>query len=380
MINTTNNASELNKKELGRYARHLSLPEIGLSGQKRLKSSSVLCIGSGGLGSPLLIYLAAAGVGRIGIVDFDLVESSNLQRQVIHGEQWIGKSKTNSARSRILEINPFCKIDIFETLLTQDNGLKIIEQFDLICDCTDNFTSRYLINDACVILNKPNIYGSIAGFQGQATVFNLTPESPNLRDLMPSPPPEELIPSCSEGGVLGVLPGIIGLIQATEVIKIITGAGITLDKRLLIFDALHMKFKELTLKKQSNTSNTLDILNSFNQTKSEDKSMLIKSISIKDLKIALNQNPEHSIIIDVRKENEHKSNSIDGAKLIPLDDIKNGLCIKELKLISKNKLIYVYCQSGQRSAIAISELSKYKISAINISGGFNAWKSEQEKA
>ena len=379
MKNKTSNASELNKNELERYSRHLSLPEIGLSGQRCLKASSVLCVGSGGLGSPLLIYLAASGVGRIGIVDYDLVESSNLQRQIIHGEKWIGKSKTSSAKSRVLELNPFCKVDIFETLLTKDNGLEIISKFDLICDCTDNFTSRYLINDACVILNKPNIYGSIAGFQGQATVFNLNPDSPNLRDLIPTPPPEELIPSCAEGGVLGVLPGIIGLIQATEVIKIITGKGITLDKRLLIFDALKMKFKELTLNKQISTFDKSKMLENFNRNNTEDKSFSMKSISIKDLKIELNKNPDCSIVIDVREEYEYKLDSINGAKLIPLDDIKSGKSIAELNSISKEKVIYVYCQSGKRSAKAIAELKKYKIQGINISGGLKAWKSELEE-
>ena len=211
---------DLNPDELARYARHLTLPEVGISGQKRLKASSVLCIGSGGLGSPLLIYLAAAGVGRIGIVDSDLVENSNLQRQVIHSTKWVGKPKTTSARERILKLNPYCQVNSYETPLTSINALQIIKPFDLVCDCTDNFPSRYLINDACVILGKPNIYGSVSKFEGQVTVFNLTLNSPNYRDLVPEPPPIDLIPSCEEGGVLGVLPGIIGIIHATEVIKI----------------------------------------------------------------------------------------------------------------------------------------------------------------
>ena len=379
MNSPENNKSHLSPSELSRYARHIALPEIGIEGQKLLKSSSVVCIGSGGLGSPLLIYLAAAGVGNIGIVDFDLVESSNLQRQIIHGDQWIGKAKTTSARSRILEINPFCQVDIFETLLTESNALQIIEPFDLVCDCTDNFTSRYLINDACVILKKPNIYGSIAGFNGQATVFNLKEDSPNLRDLLPSPPPEDLIPSCAEGGVIGVLPGIIGLIQAAEVIKIITKTGSSLDKRLLVFDALKMKFKELRLSKQTSSKDQSNIFFSkCNRKKSEAQYYPVNSISIKNLKIALNKKPDSSILIDVREPSEYKLKSINGAKSMPLNDIENGKLIREIESISKEKTIYLYCQSGKRSVKAIAELSKYKIQGINVSGGLNAWESESE--
>ncbi|MCP4972962.1 MAG: molybdopterin-synthase adenylyltransferase MoeB, partial [Prochlorococcus sp.] len=238
---------DLSPEELARFSRHLSLPEVGMAGQKRLKAAAVLCVGSGGLGSPLLLYLAAAGVGRIGIVDFDLVDVSNLQRQVIHGTSWVGQPKTSSARSRILEINPHCQVDVFETALTSDNALEIIRPYDLVCDGTDNFPSRYLVNDACVILGKPNVYGSIHRFEGQASVFNLNSDSPNYRDLVPEPPPPGLVPSCAEGGVMGVLPGLIGLIQATEAIKIITDIGSPLDGRLLLVDALSMSFKELRL-------------------------------------------------------------------------------------------------------------------------------------
>ncbi|MFL0737587.1 MAG: molybdopterin-synthase adenylyltransferase MoeB, partial [Prochlorococcus sp.] len=229
---------DLNPDEVARFSRHLILPEVGITGQKRLKKASVLCVGTGGLGSPLLLYMAAAGVGHIGIVDFDVVELSNLQRQVIHGTSWVGQLKTGSARARILEINPNCQVDVYEKALTSDNALEIIQPYDIVCDCTDNFPSRYLVNDACVLLGKPNIYGSIHRFEGQATVFNLDAQSPNYRDLVPEPPPAGLVPSCVEGGVMGVLPGLIGLIQATEVIKIITGIGTTLSGRLLIVDAL----------------------------------------------------------------------------------------------------------------------------------------------
>ena len=232
------NVVNLNCEEIARYARHISLPEIGFKGQEKLKQSSVACIGTGGLGSPLLIYLAAAGVGRIGIVDFDVVEHSNLQRQIIHSTSSIGLLKTDSAKQHILKINPSCQVDLFNQKITSGNALEILKTYDVICDCSDNFPTRYLINDACLILKKPNIYGSIARFEGQASVFNLKEDSPNYRDLIPIPPPRELIPSCSEAGVLGVLPGIIGTIQATEVIKIIANIGYPLDGRLLIFLSL----------------------------------------------------------------------------------------------------------------------------------------------
>jgi molybdopterin/thiamine biosynthesis adenylyltransferase len=200
----------LSPDEVARFSRHLILPEVGMEGQKRLKAASVLCVGTGGLGSPLLLYLAAAGVGRLGIVDFDVVDHSNLQRQVIHGTSWVGKPKIESAKARILEINPHCQVDLYETALTSENALEIIAGYDLVCDGTDNFPTRYLVNDACVLLGKPNVYGSIFRFEGQATVFNLKAESPNYRDLFPEPPPPGMVPSCAEGGVVGVLPGIIG--------------------------------------------------------------------------------------------------------------------------------------------------------------------------
>ena len=249
------NEANLNLDELARYARHISLPEIGITGQKKLKTSSVACIGTGGLGSPLLIYLAAAGIGRIGIVDFDVVEYSNLQRQIIHTTNSIGLLKTDSAKQHILKINPSCQVDLFNQKLTSGNALEILRTYDVICDCSDNFPTRYLINDACIILKKPNIYGSIARFEGQVSVFNLKEDSPNYRDLIPTPPPQELIPSCSEAGVMGILPGIIGTIQAAEAIKIITNIGFPLNGRILIFNALTMSFKELTLKSSPENRN-----------------------------------------------------------------------------------------------------------------------------
>lgn len=239
---------ELTHEEVARYSRHLILDEVGIEGQRKLKGSSVLCIGTGGLGSPLLMYLAAAGVGRIGIVDFDVVDASNLQRQVIHGTAAIGMPKVRSAEARIHDINPNIQVDVYEEPLSSENALRILEPYDVVVDGTDNFPTRYLVNDACVMLGKPNVYGSIFKFEGQASVFNYG-DGPNYRDLYPEPPPPGLVPSCAEGGVLGILPGVIGCIQATETIKILLGKGTTLSGRLLLYDALHMKFRELKLRR-----------------------------------------------------------------------------------------------------------------------------------
>ncbi|MEE2751010.1 MAG: molybdopterin-synthase adenylyltransferase MoeB, partial [Myxococcota bacterium] len=239
---------ELSNAEIARYSRHLILDEVGLDGQRRLKGSSVLCVGTGGLGSPLLMYLAAAGVGRIGIVDFDVVDESNLQRQVLHGSSTVGQPKVKSAEGRLKDINPFLQLDLFEEPLTSENALRILEPYDVVVDGTDNFPTRYLVNDACVILGKPNVYGSIFKFEGQATVFNYE-GGPNYRDLYPEPPPPGLVPSCAEGGVLGILPGVIGCIQANETIKILLGVGTSLSGRLLLYDALNMKFRELKLRR-----------------------------------------------------------------------------------------------------------------------------------
>ncbi len=373
---------ELSQEELSRYARHLSLPEIGVKGQKLLKASSVLCVGSGGLGSPVLLYLAAAGVGHLGIVDFDLVEDSNLQRQVLHRMSWLNKPKTDSARESIKEINPHCEVETFETLLNRDNALEIIQAFDIVCDCTDNFPSRYLINDACVILNKPNVYGSIANFEGQATVFNLDKESPNYRDLVPQPPPPGLLPSCAEGGVLGVLPGIIGLIQATEAIKIITGIGQPLNGRLLVFNALKMTFRELTLKQNMNKERIDGLIDYDDFCSANDsfgcnnKSSGIENISVQELKKILDDSPEKIILIDVRSDNEYLINSIKYSHLIPLNSIESGESIGRIKKMVSGKKLYVYCKSGQRSLKALAILNKNNIKGVNVSGGINAWTAE----
>ena len=375
------NEAILSSEEISRYARHISLPEIGIEGQKKLKASSIGCIGTGGLGSPLLIYLAAAGVGRIGIVDFDVVECSNLQRQIIHTTDSIGRFKTSSAKDHIHKINPSCQVDLFNQKITSSNALEILKTYDLICDCSDNFPTRYLINDACIILKKPNIYGSIARFEGQVSVFNLKEDSPNYRDLIPSPPPLELIPSCSEAGVMGILPGIIGTIQATEAIKIITNIGSPLNGRLLIFNALKMSFKELTLKSNLENKNIKRLIDYENfcseiKVKNEVNSDTI-GISIKKLKLLLSQSSKQVLLIDVRTQIEHDQCSISGARLIPLSSIESGEAINEIKTFAAQKDLYIFCKSGKRSLLAIKHLKRFGISGINIEGGIEAWNKEK---
>ena len=367
------------KEEANRYARHISLSEVGLSGQRKLKESSILCIGCGGLGSPVLLYLACAGVGTIGIVDCDYVEDSNLQRQIIYGTSQIGKLKVDSARERINEINPFCQINTYNTLLTNENALDIIKQYDLVCDCTDNFPSRYLINDACYLLGKPSIYGAVAKFEGQVSVFNLDKSSPNYRDLLPNPPPKGVLPSCAEGGVMGVLPGIIGLMQATEVIKIITKIGEPLSGRLLIFNALKMEFKELSLKRNTNKYVIKELID-YDYFCSEDSLIIkedkledTKNISVKELKNIIEQSPETAIIIDVRKKNEYETGCISNSLSVPLNEMESRANIEEIKKYIHKKNLYLYCKSGKRSLEAIRLLKKHDIEGINVIGGFDAW-------
>ena len=375
------NEANLSSEEIARYARHISLPEIGIKGQEKLKTSSVACIGTGGLGSPLLIYLAAAGIGRIGIIDFDVVEYSNLQRQIIHTTDSIGLLKTDSAKQHIRKINPSCRVDLFNQKLTSSNALEILKAYDVICDCSDNFPTRYLINDACLILNKPNIYGSIAIFEGQVSVFNLKKDSPNYRDLIPTPPPQELIPSCSEAGVMGILPGIIGTIQAAEAIKIITNIGYPLNGRILIFNALKMQFKELTLKSNPENKNIhklIDYKSFCSEVKVKDEVECdIESISIKELKVLLSQSSKEMLLIDVRNQNEYNQSSIKGSLLIPLSSIESGKAIDEIKILTAKKNLYVFCKSGKRSLLALKHLNKFGIRGINILGGIDAWNSEK---
>ena len=373
---------ELSPDEIARFSRHLILPEVGMEGQKRLKGASVLCVGTGGLGSPLLLYLAAAGVGRLGIVDFDVVDHSNLQRQVIHGTSWVGKPKIESAKARILEINPHCQVDLYETALTSENALEIIRPYDIVCDGTDNFPTRYLVNDACVLLGKPNVYGSIFRFEGQATVFNLDAESPNYRDLFPEPPPPGLVPSCAEGGVVGVLPGIIGVIQATEAVKIITGIGTTLSGRLLLFDALKMSFRELKLR-PSPERPVIDKLIDYQEfcgvggtAPGQEEAGAVESISVGELKTLLDAGGDDIVLMDVRMPQEAEIATIPGAVLVPLDQIENGTAIEQVRELAAGKRLYAHCKLGGRSAKALIALKREGIDGINVSGGIDAWSQE----
>ena len=373
---------ELSPDEIARFSRHLILPEVGMEGQKRLKGASVLCVGTGGLGSPLLLYLAAAGVGRLGIVDFDVVDHSNLQRQVIHGTSWVGKPKIESAKARIHEINPHCQVDLYETALTSENALEIIRPYDIVCDGTDNFPTRYLVNDACVLLGKPNVYGSIFRFEGQATVFNLDSESPNYRDLFPEPPPPGLVPSCAEGGVVGVLPGIIGVIQATEAVKIITGIGTTLSGRLLLFDALKMSFRELKLR-PSPERPVIDKLIDYQEfcgvggtAPGQEEAGAVESISVSELKTLLDAGGDDIVLLDVRMPQEAEIATIPGAVLVPLDQIENGTAIEQVRELAAGKRLYAHCKLGGRSAKALIALKREGIEGINVSGGIDAWSQE----
>ena len=373
---------ELSSDEIARFSRHLILPEVGMEGQKRLKGASVLCVGTGGLGSPLLLYLAAAGVGRLGIVDFDVVDHSNLQRQVIHGTSWVGKPKIESAKARIHEINPHCQVDLYETALSSENALEIIRPYDIVCDGTDNFPTRYLVNDACVLLGKPNVYGSIFRFEGQATVFNLDAESPNYRDLFPEPPPPGLVPSCAEGGVVGVLPGIIGVIQATEAVKIITGIGTTLSGRLLLFDALKMSFRELKLR-PSPERPVIDKLIDYQEfcgvggtAPGQEEAGAVENISVRELKSLLDAGADDLLLLDVRMPQEAEIASIPGAVLVPLDQIENGSAIEQVRQLSAGKRLYAHCKLGGRSAKALIALKREGIDGINVTGGIDAWSQE----
>ena len=371
-------STDLSAQERARYARHLTLPEVGLEGQRRLKAASVLCVGTGGLGSPLLLYLAAAGVGRIGIVDFDVVDHSNLQRQVIHGTSTVGQAKTVSACARLADLNPHCKLEAHNTRLSAANALDVLAGYDLICDGTDNFPSRYLINDACVLLNKPLIYGSVQGFEGQVSVFNLTPVSPDYRDLVPQPPPPGLVPSCAQGGVLGVMPGLIGVLQAAEVIKVITGIGKPLDGRLLLVDGLSMRFRELRLQPVPGRSPVVKLIDyeafcgvsAANPTPEEMAAM--ESVSVRELKQRLDAG-EPLVLLDVRNPPEAEVAVIAGAELIPLATIESGEAVERIRALADEKTLYVHCKLGGRSAKAVQLLASHGIEAINVQGGIDAW-------
>ncbi|PHM09913.1 molybdopterin-synthase adenylyltransferase MoeB [Nostoc sp. 'Peltigera malacea cyanobiont' DB3992] len=382
MLNPNLDEIQLTKDDYERYSRHLILPEVGLEGQKRLKAASVMCIGTGGLGSPLLLYLAAAGVGRIGIVDFDVVDTSNLQRQVIHGTSWVGKPKIESAKNRIHEINPYCQVDLYETRLTSENALDLIQPYDIVVDGTDNFPTRYLVNDACVLLNKPNVYGSILRFEGQASVFNYE-GGPNYRDLFPEPPPPGMVPSCAEGGVLGILPGIIGLIQATETVKIILGQGNTLSGRLLLYNALDMKFRELKLRPNPIRPVIEKLIDyeefcGIPQAKAEEAKQQLESLemTVKDLKELLDSGAKDFVLLDVRNPHEYDIAKIPGSVLVPLPDIENGNGVAKVKEILNGHRLIAHCKMGGRSAKALAILKEAGIVGTNVKGGITAWSRE----
>jgi len=382
MLNPNLDEIQLTKDDYERYSRHLILPEVGMEGQKRLRAASVLCIGTGGLGSPLLLYLAAAGIGRIGIVDFDVVDTSNLQRQVIHGTSWVGKPKIESAKNRIHEINPHCQVDLYETRLSSENALDIIRPYDIVVDGTDNFPTRYLVNDACVLLDKPNVYGSIFRFEGQATVFNYE-GGPNYRDLYPEPPPPGMVPSCAEGGVLGILPGMIGIIQATETVKIILGNGTTLSGRLVLYNALDMKFRELKLRPNP-IRPVIDKLIDYEQfcgipqaqAEEAKQQMEIQEMTVKELKALLDSGAKDFVLLDVRNPHEYQIAKIPGSVLVPLPDIENGDGVAKVKDLLNGHRLIAHCKLGGRSAKALAILKEAGITGTNVKGGINAWSQE----
>lgn len=372
---------QLSNEEIKRYSRHLIMPEVGIDGQRRLKAGKVLCIGAGGLGSPAAMYLAAAGVGTIGLVDFDVVDYSNLQRQIIHGTPDVGRPKLESARDRLLALNPHIAVQTYEVALSSENALKLFEPYDVILDGTDNFPTRYLTNDACVLLGKPNAYGSIFRFEGQASVF-ATKNGPCYRCLYPEPPPPGLVPSCAEGGVLGVLPGIIGVIQATEAIKLLTGLGEPLIGRFLIYDALRMRFRELKLKKDPEcpvcgahptVKKLIDYEEFCGLRPAVSEAALAGAangfeISAVELKDRLDRG-DRLRVIDVREPNEFQINRIPGAELIPLGEIP-----RRYAELDPDEEIVVQCKVGGRSAKAADFLRTVGFKhVLNLKGGILDW-------
>ena len=367
----------LNIDEEERYQKHLNLKEIGYKGQLDLKNSSVLCVGAGGLGSSVLIYLAATGIGKIGIVDNDQVEKSNLQRQIIHETDTVGNLKINSARERIKRLNPNIEVLIFNERITKENVLEIIHEFDVICDCSDNFATRYLINDACLILNKPLVFGSVQGFEGQVSVFNLYRKSPNLRDLLPESPSKNAIPSCAEYGVVGVSTGVIGILQVNEIIKIILKKGEILDGKILIFDLLNLKMKKLHLKSDE-TNKKIKNLSQFEDFYGDDecfnKNMKIDKINVNDFNRLYKSKPNKFLLIDVRENEEFSSFSIEGAVSIPLSHLNQEPDLEFIQKESLIKEVFTVCQSGKRSEKAVKILSKFDIKSKSIEGGIEKLK------
>nr|WP_240429395.1 molybdopterin-synthase adenylyltransferase MoeB [Tunicatimonas sp. TK19036] len=371
------------KEELERYSRHLIIPDFNIEGQRKLKAAKVLVVGTGGLGAPLLSYLVAAGVGTIGIVDFDTVDDSNLQRQILFTVEDVGRPKVEAAAERLRKQNPFVTIKTYNTALTSQNAKEIMRDYDVVADGTDNFPTRYLVNDACVLLNKVNVYASIFRFEGQASVFNYTDKDgktgPNYRDLFPSPPPPGLVPSCAEGGVIGVLPGILGSLQANEVIKVITGVGETLSGRLFLFDA--QNFETRTLKIHRDPANPLNGENptqtalidyeQFCGVPSQEEKTQVKELSVQEL-YALIQDKKDFQLVDVREPYEYEIANL-GGELIPLSQVE-----EQVSKIASDKQVIVHCRSGKRSGQAIEQLEKkYGFTNLyNLKGGILAWADE----
>jgi molybdopterin/thiamine biosynthesis adenylyltransferase/rhodanese-related sulfurtransferase len=369
-------AVTLSNDEILRYSRHLIMPEVGMEGQLKIKAAKVLCIGAGGLGSPLALYLGAAGVGTIGVVDFDVVDYTNLQRQIIHTTADVGKKKLDSAAEKLKAINPFLNIKKFDTRLSSDNALELFKDFDIIADGTDNFPTRYLVNDACVLTGKPNVYASIFRFEGQASIF-ATKDGPCYRCLYPEPPPPGLVPSCAEGGVLGILPGLLGVIQATEVIKLILKAGDPLIGRLLLVDALGMKFRELKLRKNPEcpvcgTHPTITKLIDYEEfcgIRGEEMTVepTTGDIQVEELKRRLDKGDD-LFVLDVREPHEYQICNINGY-LIPLGDLP-----KRVSELDSSKEIVAHCRSGVRSAKAVDFLKQAGFKKVhNLAGGILAW-------
>jgi molybdopterin/thiamine biosynthesis adenylyltransferase/rhodanese-related sulfurtransferase len=369
----------LTNEEIRRYSRHLLMPEVGLTGQKKLKAASVLIIGAGGLGSPAALYLAAAGVGRIGLVDFDVVDESNLQRQILHGTSWVSKPKLASAKARLLDLNPDIMVETHETVLTSANALEILKDYDIIIDGTDNFPTRYLVNDACVFLGKPLVYGSIFRFEGQAAVFDAR-VGPCYRCLYAEPPPPGLVPSCAEGGVFGVLPGVIGAIQATEAIKLIIGQGKPLIGRLLLYDALSMRFQELKLRKnpacpvcgENPTIRQLIDYEAFCGAPIHEHEVRTEfDITPQELKAMQERNGRGIVLLDVREPHEWEICRLEGAILIPLRELP-----ARLNQMDPTREYVVYCKTGGRSAQAARIMQAAGLRVRNLRGGINAWSRE----
>ena len=372
----SNPADPLSPAELRRYGRHLVIPDVGVEGQERLKGSRVLLIGAGGLGSPLALYLAAAGVGRLGMVEFDTVDESNLQRQVLYGEPDIGRPKLEVAMERLREINPHCRVEPYPVRLDSANALDIMAGYDVIVDGSDNFPTRYLVNDACVLAGKPNVYGSIFRFEGQVSVF-WGAEGPCYRCLFPEPPPPGLVPSCAEGGVLGILPGVIGALQANETVKLLLGLGESMIGRLLLFDALKMRFRELKLKKdpacpvcsENPTQRELIDYEQFCGMAAEEEpdAVIAADLEVEELAELRSQGRELTLL-DVRTPQEHDICRLEGSQLIPIQLL--GHRWQELDPAAE---VVVYCHTGVRSAHATAFLRSHGLRARNLVGGINAW-------